>query len=118
MNQHTDVHALAAPYSLNALDPTEHTAFGSHLQHCAGCHQEVADFQATAARLAAAAAQAPPAAMKQRTVAAISGVRQLPPRAATTLPTKRFGVPRAPSTAGRPSNPWKDPHSPPPLPSC
>ncbi|MER5967260.1 anti-sigma factor [Streptomyces sp. NPDC002057] len=90
--QHADVHALAAPYSLNALDPTERTTFRSHLRRCADCLQEVADFQATAARLAAAAAQAPPAAMKQRTVSAVSGVRQLPPRVAAPLSTKRLGA--------------------------
>ncbi|MET9957357.1 anti-sigma factor [Streptomyces sp. NPDC006339] len=77
---HSDLHTLAAAYALHALDPAERTAFSDHLQHCEECHKDVAEFEATAARLAAAAAQAPPASMKQHTMNAVDGVRQAPPR--------------------------------------
>ncbi|MFG2989064.1 anti-sigma factor domain-containing protein [Streptomyces sp. NPDC048257] len=80
-----DVHALGAVYALNALDPGEHEPFTAHLAQCEECRQEVAEFRATAARLAAAVAQPPPAAMKERTMAAVDGVRQLPPRSSIAL---------------------------------
>ncbi|MEW1636934.1 anti-sigma factor [Streptomyces sp. NPDC093801] len=82
MNNHhaTDVHVLAAAYALDALDPGERETFAAHLPGCDACRQDVADFRATAARLAASAARAAPAAMKQRTLAAVDHVRQLPPR--------------------------------------
>ncbi|MGI5480114.1 anti-sigma factor [Streptomyces lavendofoliae] len=83
---HSDIHALAAAYALDALDPAEREAFSGHLQDCAECRKEVSEFGATAARLAAAASQAPPAVMKQRTMAAIDGVRRLPPRVPVTAP--------------------------------
>ncbi|MFJ6479543.1 MULTISPECIES: anti-sigma factor [unclassified Streptomyces] len=92
MNQHhTDLHALAAAYALNAVDPAEREAFSRHLQHCAECRQEVAEFEATAARLAVAVARAPSAAMKQRTLSAIDGVRQLPPRVPAPAAAHRSG---------------------------
>ncbi|MFG2292364.1 anti-sigma factor [Streptomyces sp. NPDC048603] len=75
----SDVHVLAAAYALDALDPGEREAFAAHLAVCEACRQDAADFRATAARLATAAAQAPPASMKQRTMDAVDGVRQLPP---------------------------------------
>ncbi|MFC9388703.1 anti-sigma factor [Streptomyces venezuelae] len=81
MNHHaTDAHTLAAAYALGALDDTERKEFDAHLRTCEACRQEVAEFQATTARLAAAVSQAPPAAAKAEVMAAIDGVRQLPPR--------------------------------------
>ncbi|MFF3020988.1 anti-sigma factor [Streptomyces sp. NPDC057939] len=89
---HTDVHTLAAAYALHALDPAERVAFSDHLPHCAVCRQEVAEFEATAARLAAATARTPPAAMKTRTLTAIDGIRQLPPPLPATAPAKRLAT--------------------------
>ncbi|MFI8327144.1 anti-sigma factor domain-containing protein [Streptomyces sp. NPDC085529] len=81
MNHHaTDAHTLAAAYALGALDDTERKDFDAHLQTCEACRQEAAEFQATTALLAAAVAQPPPPAAKARVMAAIDGVRQLPPR--------------------------------------
>ncbi|MFI9115884.1 anti-sigma factor [Streptomyces venezuelae] len=81
MNHHaTDAHTLAAAYALGALDDTERKEFDAHLRTCEACRQEVAEFRATTARLAAAVSQAPPAAAKAEVMAAIDGVRQLPPR--------------------------------------
>ncbi|WP_327738723.1 anti-sigma factor [Streptomyces nojiriensis] len=86
MNQHrSDSHALTAAYALNALDAAEREPFTDHLSRCEECRLEVAGFQATAARLAAAVARPASAAMRQRTLAAVEGVRQLPPRSSTAL---------------------------------
>ncbi|MGZ9935142.1 anti-sigma factor [Streptomyces sp. NC-S4] len=93
MTRHaSDIHVLAAPYALDALDPGERAEFDAHLAGCDGCRQDVADFLATAARLAAAAAQAPPAAMKQRTMSEADRVRQLPPRLPATSPAAVRGT--------------------------
>ncbi|MFJ5829115.1 anti-sigma factor domain-containing protein [Streptomyces sp. NPDC093089] len=81
----TDAHTLAAPYALGALDPGERAAFEDHLRTCEACRQEAAEFEATAARLAAAVSQVPPAAAKAQVMAAIDGVRQLPPRVPTPV---------------------------------
>ncbi|MER5740023.1 anti-sigma factor [Streptomyces sp. NPDC002262] len=90
MNQHrSDLHALAAAYALDALDPAERADFAAHLPHCEECRGDVAEFEATAARLAGAAAQDPPPALKERTMAAVDGVRQLPPPVPATGAARR-----------------------------
>ncbi|MFG2836041.1 anti-sigma factor domain-containing protein [Streptomyces zaomyceticus] len=76
----TDAHTLVAAYALGALDDAEREDFDAHLRACEACRQEAAEFQATAARLAAAVSQPPPPAAKAQVMAAIDGVRQLPPR--------------------------------------
>ncbi|MFC9794646.1 zf-HC2 domain-containing protein [Streptomyces sp. NPDC127584] len=81
MNNHaTATHTLAAPYTLGALDDAERSDFEDHLRTCEPCRQEAAEFKATTARLAAAVSQNPPAAAKAQVMAAVDGVRQLPPR--------------------------------------
>ncbi|MFJ8011189.1 anti-sigma factor domain-containing protein [Streptomyces sp. NPDC096339] len=75
----TDAHTLAAAYTLGALDDGEREAFDAHLRACEACGQEAAEFEATAARLASAVSQPPPASAKAQVMAAIDGVRQLPP---------------------------------------
>ncbi|MFI1147348.1 anti-sigma factor domain-containing protein [Streptomyces sp. NPDC020817] len=93
MNQHaSDVHGLAAPYALDALDPAERAQYAAHLAACEACRQDVADFRATAARLAASVAQAAPELMKERTLAAVDHVRQLPPRVHAAAPVPLRGV--------------------------
>ncbi|MFE6225933.1 anti-sigma factor domain-containing protein [Streptomyces sp. NPDC057854] len=79
-DHHTDLHALVGAYALDALDGAEADAFTRHLDECEACRREVAEFRATTARLASAVAEEPPAALKQRTLDALDGVRQLPPR--------------------------------------
>ncbi|MEV6956068.1 anti-sigma factor [Streptomyces sp. NPDC048331] len=76
----TDTHTLAAAYALDALDPSERNDFDTHMQTCEACRQEASEFKATAARLAAAVSQTPPKSAKAQVMAAIDGVRQLPPR--------------------------------------
>ncbi|MGW8356567.1 anti-sigma factor [Streptomyces wedmorensis] len=76
----SDIHTLAGAYALGALDSEEAEAFTRHLDQCETCRQEVVEFRTTTARLALAAAEEPPAVLKQRTLDAIDGVRQVPPR--------------------------------------
>ncbi|MFJ2900444.1 anti-sigma factor [Streptomyces sp. NPDC087218] len=92
MKHHTtDAHTLAAAYALGALDDAERGDFEAHLQACAACRQEAAEFEATAARLAAAVSHTPPATAKAQVMAAIDGVRQLPPRIPTPSTAPAFG---------------------------
>jgi len=48
-----EVHALAGAYALDALDPFERRGYEAHLRECEPCRREVAELQATAARLGA-----------------------------------------------------------------
>ncbi|MET9955062.1 anti-sigma factor [Streptomyces sp. NPDC006339] len=86
----SDVHTLAAAYALGALDADERQQFTAHLQECEACRQEAAEFEATAARLAAAASRTPPAALKPAVMAAVDDVRQSPPRVVATAPAASF----------------------------
>ncbi|MEU5164343.1 anti-sigma factor [Streptomyces sp. NPDC020875] len=87
-NHPNDSHTLAAAYALGALDDPERGDFEAHSRTCEACRQEAAEFAATAARLAAAVSQTPPATAKAQVMAAIDGVRQVPPRipASSTAP--------------------------------
>ncbi|WP_282697731.1 anti-sigma factor [Streptomyces sp. CC208A] len=87
MNRHrSDIHSLAAAYALHALDTAEREEFVAHLAHCEDCHGDVTEFEATAARLASAVGQDPPAALKQRTLTAVENVRQFPPQVPAARP--------------------------------
>jgi len=74
-----DVHALAGAYALNALPPDEAAAFAEHLADCAPCRLEVAELQATAARLGAAVAEEPPPGLRARVMNVVRQTRQAPP---------------------------------------
>jgi anti-sigma-K factor RskA len=63
-----DLHHLAAPYALDAVEPDERNRFESHLAVCEQCQAELAGFLATAARLGEAEATAPPAGLRDRVV--------------------------------------------------
>ncbi|MFG3495827.1 anti-sigma factor domain-containing protein [Streptomyces sp. NPDC047928] len=93
------LHAPTGAYALDALPDDEREAFEHHLRDCPACAQEVRELTATAARLGAAVAAAPPAAMKGQVLDRIRTVRQLPPHVpsgATTAPVsrRRLAVPR------------------------
>lgn len=75
-----DQHALAGAYALHSLPEEERAAFEEHLALCTECRQEVAEFAATAGRLALAVATTPPPALKQAVLQRIGTVRQEPPR--------------------------------------
>jgi anti-sigma-K factor RskA len=62
-----DIHELAAPYALDALESQERREFEEHLASCEVCRATVADFQETAGALAYAVAPARlPAGMRER----------------------------------------------------
>ncbi|MEU8340756.1 anti-sigma factor [Spirillospora sp. NPDC048832] len=85
-------HALAGAYALDAIDDAgERRLFEAHLAGCEACATELREFRETTARLAMAAAEAPPAALRGRVLAGIRDVRQLPPAApaAPAAPARR-----------------------------
>lgn len=77
-----DLHALAAAYALDALDPLERRRFEAHYPDCPSCRDEVAEFRETAARLPATAPAPLPPDLKDKVMAEVSATRQLPPRVA------------------------------------
>ena len=87
-----DLHTLVGAYALDALTPEEEEEFEQHLATCANCRAELAELQATAARLSDTTWQAPPAEMKTRLMDAVTNTAQERPRVATL--------------AGRPQRRW------------
>lgn len=82
----TDLHTLAGAYALDALEPDERASFEEHLALCEECRQDVAEFAATAGRLALAVGVTPGPALKQDVLRKIADIRQEPPR--TVLETR------------------------------
>ncbi|OPF70697.1 anti-sigma factor [Streptomyces antioxidans] len=74
-----DLHTLTGAYALDALTEREAAEFDRHLAVCDACAQEVRELRATAARLARAVAEEPPARLRAKVMAALPEVRQLPP---------------------------------------
>ena len=74
-----DLHTLSGAYALHALPREEEARFVAHLATCAACDLEVAEFEATAARLATAVAEAPPATLRPAVLAAAATTRQQRP---------------------------------------
>ncbi|MDY0816606.1 anti-sigma factor domain-containing protein [Kitasatospora purpeofusca] len=101
MNAAPDLHTLTGAYAVHALSEQERAAFERHLARCPACAQEVAEFEATAARLGAAESVEPPPALKARVLAGLGGIRQLPPPTATAGRLRRVSrpAPRWPRTA-------------------
>ncbi|WP_033352378.1 anti-sigma factor [Kitasatospora aureofaciens] len=86
MNAAPDLHTLTGAYAAHALPDEERLAFERHLAQCPACAQEVAEFEATLARLGSAESTHVPPGLKSRVMAGIGDVRQLPP---VTGPTGR-----------------------------
>ncbi|GIH80993.1 anti-sigma factor [Planobispora longispora] len=75
-----DPHTLAGAYVLDAVDDElERRRFERHLDGCPECAQEVVTLTETAARLGRAVAAEPPPGLRERVMAEIDQVRQLPP---------------------------------------
>jgi anti-sigma-K factor RskA len=72
-------HTLAGAYALDALDGPDRARFERHAARCQECTREVAGLREATARLAAAAAAQPPAALKEALRAETARTRQLPP---------------------------------------
>ena len=74
-----DLHALAAAYALDALDPDERRQFEAHFPECPTCRSEVADYRRTAGRLGALVPSPLPADLKDRVMTEVRQTRQMPP---------------------------------------
>ena len=85
-----DIHALAGPYALGALPDDERRLFEDHLRACDACRQEVRGLTETAARLGAAAAQAPPPGLRDRVMDEVGRTAQVPPVVTEMTPRRRF----------------------------
>jgi anti-sigma-K factor RskA len=83
-----DIHALTGAYALDAVSGAEREAFERHLSECESCAQEVRELRETATRLALAATEDPPPALRARVLDQIKAVRQLPPET-TVVPLRR-----------------------------
>jgi anti-sigma-K factor RskA len=91
-----DLHSLAAPYALDALEPPERVRFEKHLKDCDRCAAEVRALSEDAVRLAWSAAAPAPAALRDRVMAAVLTTPQDPAREpvrarATQLPPHVWG---------------------------
>ncbi|MER6169571.1 anti-sigma factor [Streptomyces violaceorubidus] len=78
----TDPHALTGAYAVHAVSGEERAAFERHLADCDACKQEVAEFTATAGRLALASTVRTRPVMREQVLRRITTVRQVPPGAA------------------------------------
>ncbi|MEU3251474.1 anti-sigma factor [Streptomyces sp. NPDC006997] len=96
MNTKADPHTLTGAYALHALPDDERALFEQHLTACAACRDEVAEFTATAARLAAAVAVSPASTSRSQVLHRIRTVRQATPvpRLRTPSTTLRRRLPR------------------------
>ncbi len=74
-----DLHTLSGAYALHALPEQDVTLFEDHMARCEACAVEVRGLSETAARLAMAVAETPPAWLRARVMARIAEVRQEPP---------------------------------------
>lgn len=77
--QAADQHALTGAYAVDALDDLERTRFEQHLAGCQDCRTEADELRQAAALLAEVVAVVPPAALRDRVLAAADTVRPLPP---------------------------------------
>lgn len=75
----SEIHGAVGAYVLNALDGHELEEFEAHLADCAICQREVVEFRETATELSLLSRTTPPPALKESVMAAIGGVRVLPP---------------------------------------
>ncbi|MGW0331971.1 anti-sigma factor [Streptomyces sp. NPDC003011] len=103
-----DLHSLAAPYALDALEPAERIRFEKHLRTCAACAAEVRTLAEDAVRLAWSTAAPPPAALRERVLAAVrttpqeSAPREAPRARAAQLPPHVWGTQPPPSRSRAP----------------
>ncbi|MER7577127.1 anti-sigma factor [Streptomyces sp. NPDC126514] len=92
MSTDVDLHTLTGAYALHALSAEERALFKQHLRACRSCADEITEFTATAAKLAAAAAITPRPAVKQQVLRRVTEVRQVTPfvpRTPSAVPLRR-----------------------------
>jgi anti-sigma-K factor RskA len=95
MRLRRDLHSLAGPYALDALDAGERDRFERHMERCPRCQEEVRRMSRTATALAMATAADPPAGLKDRVLAAVAVTPQLPPITTPEREPDRARVPRS-----------------------
>lgn len=76
-----EMHTLSGAYAVDALTEHERARFRRHLDECPACAVEVRELQGAAARLGGAAAEQPPAHLRERVLAQVRVTRQEPPSA-------------------------------------
>uniref|UniRef100_UPI003FD82AE3 RskA family anti-sigma factor n=1 Tax=Nonomuraea rhizosphaerae TaxID=2665663 RepID=UPI003FD82AE3 len=72
-----ELHTLSGAYAVHALPDSDGALFEKHLRDCAACAAEVRRLRETAARLALAVAEPPPAELRGRVLAAVDRTPQL-----------------------------------------
>jgi anti-sigma-K factor RskA len=98
-----DLHSLSGAYALDALEPgAERDRFTRHLSRCQSCASEVRGFREVTTAMAFAAAEEPPAELRDRVLAAAARTRQLPPEIRTHARPRRTStrVPWVPWLSG------------------
>jgi anti-sigma-K factor RskA len=100
MSERPEPHTLAGAYALDALDGTDRARFERHAARCQECTREVTGLREATARLAAAAAAQPPAALKEALRAETARTRQLPPAIRGSQATGRTRPRRRPRWLG------------------
>ncbi|MDQ0402913.1 anti-sigma factor [Streptomyces sp. NPDC000349] len=78
LSRRGDLHSLAAPYALDALEGGERVRFERHLEGCDHCAAEVRALSEDAVRLAWSTAAPAPAALRERVLAAVRTTPQEP----------------------------------------
>ncbi|GAA3774233.1 anti-sigma factor [Streptomyces chiangmaiensis] len=73
-----DLHSLAAPYALDALDPDERRRFERHLEGCDQCAAEVRALSQDAVRLAWSTTAIAPPGLRDRVLTAVRSTPQDP----------------------------------------
>ncbi|MET7574451.1 anti-sigma factor [Streptomyces sp. NPDC005492] len=92
-----DLHSLAAPYALDALEPDERRQFEKHLKGCDRCAEEVRALTEDAVRLAWSTAAQPPLMMRDRVLAAVRNTPQEPGPLREHARERREYTPRLPA---------------------
>jgi hypothetical protein len=78
----SEIHSAVGAYVMNALEGDELDEFEAHLAECPTCQREVVEFRETASDMSLLSHTAPPPMLKGSVMAAIAGVRVLPPEEA------------------------------------
>ena len=87
----SDLHELAAPYALDALEPDERERFERHLDECERCSAQLAELQEAVAALAfAAEGPAPPESLRGRI---LESARAESSAKIIVLPRRRWALP-------------------------
>ncbi|MGW7266773.1 anti-sigma factor [Streptomyces sp. NPDC054842] len=97
-----DLHSLAAPYALDALEAGERRRFERHLRHCDRCSAEVRALTEDAVRLAWSTAAPAPPALRDRVLAAVRTTPQEAPGGHPDTGPQRARPARRPTRARTP----------------